>query len=123
MNNLKKAMVAAVELGITYPTMIAYKRAGMPCHKQGSRLFFIVDECREWIAKRKENKKHTRAWLKGDDFHKGDIVQHNGAFYLFISLSHNGRNALIKSPNGDFEIYVRRENITLYARKVKGGEA
>lgn len=124
MNNLKKAMVAAVELGITYPTMIAYKRAGMPCHKQGSRLFFNVDECREWIAKRKENKKHTRAWLKGDVFHEGDIVQDKeGKFCIIVETGNSGKMFAVKYLNTPGMYYIQRKDLTLYARKVKGGEA
>lgn len=124
MNNLKKAMEAAAELGISYPAMIAYKRAGMPCHKQKGRLFFIVEECREWLVKRKENKKLTRAWLNGEKLHEGDIVQDKeGKFCIIVETDNSGKMFAVKYLNAQGIYYIQRKNLTLYARKVKGGNA
>lgn len=128
---LYSCMEAAIQLGIHYGSIMLYKRKGMPHVNRGGRAYFDVEVCRAWLAERKDNMRKRRVEAaknarmgRNVKLNEGDIVQDkSGKFCVIVETDGSGKMFAVKYLNATGVFYMQRKNITLYARKVKGGEA
>lgn len=133
---LYSCMEAAIKLGIHYGSIMTFKRKGMPHVKLEGRAYFDIEVCRAWLAERKNkvyqkrvesvNKARTKRKAK---LNNGDVVAYRGEYFIINrvlrdEISQEAKNVIL-SPiyMEDTNIIARAGEVTLYARKAKGGEA